>query len=297
MDSPVNADIEVKIGKESTKQIVEMVADVFSPVTELLGALGDNIRVYRTNAVLRTFEKTRKLAEKSRIQLKAPPVKFLVPFIEEASLEEDNSEITDLWAKLLYSASSEYDDYHRTFIDVVGQLTPSSAKLLEKFLNSSGTAEITPGKGKTISHKEYVAREADLEEHIYQDIINSKDDRHIMYINYLNTTKYKSILNIFGTLVRAIEIGYRNKTATVLLSEQRWESATNGIPDDIVRIECNLLDRLGLINNRLNAEWKMLSLKPNDRGPDIYFRVLRVSVTEYGRRFLEAVTDNTSPHA
>jgi hypothetical protein len=84
--------IELPVATEDSARVVDAVLDLFSPVTETLGALGDHVRLYRTNSVLKVIGETRRLADAAGIKLKRPPLRFLVPFIEEASLQEEGDE-------------------------------------------------------------------------------------------------------------------------------------------------------------------------------------------------------------
>ena len=60
-------------------------------------------------------------------------LKFAIPLLQAASLEEDDY-LQDLWAKLLVNAANESSgvDEKRTFIDILERLTPIEARILEK---------------------------------------------------------------------------------------------------------------------------------------------------------------------
>ncbi|VAV96817.1 hypothetical protein MNBD_ALPHA05-594, partial [hydrothermal vent metagenome] len=131
MELPANLNVNIKVGENTTQQLVEILENILAPGAEVLGAISDHIRIYRTNTVIKAFKKTAKLAEDANVKLVAPPVKFLVPYIEACSLENDDDELGDLWAELLFSAATDFDDYHRSFVGVLSELTPTSARLLK----------------------------------------------------------------------------------------------------------------------------------------------------------------------
>jgi len=60
------------------------------------------------------------------------PVKFLVPFLEQASLEElgNDKTVLDMWANLLASAS-HYQSRQVLFIDLLGKLSTADARMIK----------------------------------------------------------------------------------------------------------------------------------------------------------------------
>lgn len=131
--------VNVKLeGKEITKSLI----DLFSPVTELAGAIGDQVRIYRSLSTLKTLQRAKEIAEENNITLTAPPLKFLVPFIETSSLEcEAEVSMREMWAKLLVASSSEFKSEHSRFIRILNELSPKEAKLLNYICNNSNNIE------------------------------------------------------------------------------------------------------------------------------------------------------------
>jgi hypothetical protein len=74
----------------------------------------------------------RKAAELEALELAPPPTKFLVPFLEKASLEDRDEELHSRWAALLVSASTHYEARHLTFIDIMTRLSSEELVLLEE---------------------------------------------------------------------------------------------------------------------------------------------------------------------
>lgn len=282
MESPVKVNVEVQVGEESTKELVKVLTDLLSPASETLGALGDQFRFYRVNSALRAFKKTKDLAEKTGTRLCSPPVKFLVPFIEEASLEEDNSEITDLWAELLFSAGRQYSDYHRSFIGAIKELTPTSAKLLKAMIGNPAQAT-----DRSLSYTTHANSIQSIVVQTDQAIIKSlkrTSSQHTLQdrLKELQTRIYD--FQEIGLLVNDMRIENRNQEDSIVLPTKLWLKATNEIPAEDVRTDFRILSRLGLINNALDHQWHKLSGMN-----DIYFAVAYVAITEYGLRFLESV--------
>ena len=104
--------IELKI--EGTKEISKALVEMFSPVTEALGSLGDRVRVYRQLSLMRSFKRAHEIAKEEGLVLKEPPLKFLVPYMEDCSLEQpEDTTLIDMWAKLLASAGGNFKTNNR----------------------------------------------------------------------------------------------------------------------------------------------------------------------------------------
>jgi hypothetical protein len=58
------------------------------------------------------------------------PNKFLVPFLEKASLEDPESELCNSWANLLVEATRNFDPKRGVYIDILSWISPTDAKLL-----------------------------------------------------------------------------------------------------------------------------------------------------------------------
>lgn len=122
--------VEVKI--EGTKELTRALVDIFSPITEAVGSLGDRIRIYRQVSLLRSIRRAKELASTEGLILKEPPLKFLVPYLEDCSLEnpEDNT-LLDMWARLLVDASTSPKSEHNLFIRVLRELNAPEARLFQ----------------------------------------------------------------------------------------------------------------------------------------------------------------------
>ena len=130
-DLPVSAKVNVEVEGRSTDKLIDAVVDVFSPATEVLGALGDSVRLARVEIAAKITRRAKEIADAEGFNLTAPPVKFMVPFYERASLEEDE-EIAEIWARLLVAASSQHSHAHNYLIDVLTKLDHDHAALFKQ---------------------------------------------------------------------------------------------------------------------------------------------------------------------
>ena len=112
-------------------RLTHQLADLLSPLTEGVGLVGDQIRLFRQRAVVAALERAHEIARERGTKLKSIPPKFLVEWMESASLEnEEEVELRDWWAKLLVSASEDYKSAHIAYVDLLKKLDPEDAKTI-----------------------------------------------------------------------------------------------------------------------------------------------------------------------
>jgi hypothetical protein len=103
--------------------------DLISPLTEWAGLKGDELRSKRILLRLQREDILDEIVERARKKLgnlaalKPIPNKFLVPFLEQASLEDPESSLIDMWASLLSSAAQHFSSYHTHFVSIISQLS------------------------------------------------------------------------------------------------------------------------------------------------------------------------------
>jgi hypothetical protein len=118
---------------------VGLMRRLFGPAaTELGEALADRVRIYRARNLKRILDKAEKeIGARPVMEL---PLRFSIPFIEQASIE-DNETIADLWSTLLEQAAEELRDEHHLFVKILGNLTPNSVELLDWLVGEFLTEE------------------------------------------------------------------------------------------------------------------------------------------------------------
>jgi hypothetical protein len=131
------AKIEIPVSKRDTARVVDAVLDLFSPLTETFGTIGDHVRLYRTRSVLQALAETKRLAEASGIKLKQPPLKFLIPYLEGVSKEDgEDRGLRSMWANLLLQASAEDSKAHPLLVEILDRMTSKDAIYLEKIIRN-----------------------------------------------------------------------------------------------------------------------------------------------------------------
>ena len=110
-------------------------------IDELALLLQDHARVYRLKNQLRTLGKVQEMLHKAGGKVHAVPLRTLLPLLEGAALENDES-LSDKWAGLLASAASSQgiELSHPGFPRILSEMTPREAKILDKLHLIGGQA-------------------------------------------------------------------------------------------------------------------------------------------------------------
>lgn len=124
--------LSVKSGGDAAARITNTISDLLSPFSEATGVIGDVIHYYRQDMALRAIGRAREIAKKTGANLQPVPPKFLVKWVEDASLEEsENDELVDLWAGLLVSASTDFSPIHFQARRILSEITLDHIRFLE----------------------------------------------------------------------------------------------------------------------------------------------------------------------
>lgn len=115
------------------QEIVRALRSFFGPPSaEFSGLLADQVRLYRWKAATRIVDRAKKFAKAQGIFPKQIPFKFLVPFIELASLEDEDGPLTDMWAQLLVRATDQYESKLAAFTRILSEIGGVEAELLQE---------------------------------------------------------------------------------------------------------------------------------------------------------------------
>jgi hypothetical protein len=137
MTLPVKVEVDAKVGEQSSDKLIDAIVDAFSPATETLGLIGDAVRLARVSVAAKITNKAKQIAVENGLKLNTPPLKFLVPFYEKASLEDPADEsLIDMWARVLTSAASQYQDRIMRFTSILSELGKTQADLLDRIANN-----------------------------------------------------------------------------------------------------------------------------------------------------------------
>ncbi|WP_427452723.1 Abi-alpha family protein [Litorimonas sp. WD9-15] len=144
---------EISIGKEGFSfktdseagaRLANAALDFLSPITEGAGFLGTKLRGFRMEAALNALLKAKKICDENSLSINPIPPKFLLQWVEGASLEADiEDNLSELWAKLLVDASQNNPSQNLIFIDILKKLSRSHVEYLQ-YLSGSGVYDDAP---------------------------------------------------------------------------------------------------------------------------------------------------------
>ncbi|MFT3725870.1 MAG: hypothetical protein QM773_20085 [Hyphomonadaceae bacterium] len=133
---------EVVVDAKGTQTLIDAALELFSPATELIGLLGDAVRLARVEVATLITKRAKNIADTNGIVLTAPPLKFLAPFYEKASLEDvDDHEAHGRWAELLVAASTS-TGAHPRFISLMSEIEGAQARFLKEVFAGRNLDEV-----------------------------------------------------------------------------------------------------------------------------------------------------------
>lgn len=117
------------------------VQKILGPVAEAGEFLTDKIRYVRWKSSIKTLKRAQEIAQKNGISPKEVPVKFIVPFLEKASLEDESDPLIERWASLLANASGKVEFSKSVYIDILSKISNEEASLLDEIINPAAIKE------------------------------------------------------------------------------------------------------------------------------------------------------------
>jgi hypothetical protein len=146
---------------------------------EVSGLVADQIRFLRWKNAVKIVKKAARIAKENDVDPKQVPLKFIVPFIEGASLEDDvkDEKLSDMWANLLASAVTKYESRYTLYVDLLKKLSSDDAKCLSKLRSIISKESIYSDDGFDPDLWNVGDREAAIS---YTSEIFEKKKRHIL---------------------------------------------------------------------------------------------------------------------
>lgn len=256
-----NAKLELKgrIPKKSLGRIADAIADAFSPFTEARGLRGDLLRLQREEVLLEIARRAKLRADLSDETRTAIPTKFMIPFLERASLEDIESELVDWWASLLAAAVSDVGIQHPIFPEILSRITPAEAKALNMI---SGQA----------SRNELKQEELDFDglyREVFPELAKSSDttlpDEEVR--SRLNN--YRHLVSMNGGLVTYLaDVDPRPPSFFDIRSEPAFEPLTANSSLDVL-LSLGIIERTHrgyAVPSRLTRQIRLTTLSPTKVG-------------------------------
>jgi hypothetical protein len=126
-------ELVIKTGTEQLFAPLQRLLDqlIGPAATEVGLSLSDSVKVWRFKRQLRLLQEVKRLVEDSGKQIKPIATRLFFPVLEAASIEDDD-EMQTRWAALLANEATNVGSVHPCYIDVLKQLSPDDARLLDK---------------------------------------------------------------------------------------------------------------------------------------------------------------------
>lgn len=115
------------------KSATEFLNKLLGPASEEVGLLlGERARTFRLRNMLKTLGKTQEMLKNASIEPKSVELRVLIPLLDGASLE-DNESLSVKWASLLANAtiSGQAANIAQIFSNILSQLSPADALILD----------------------------------------------------------------------------------------------------------------------------------------------------------------------
>jgi Abortive infection alpha len=127
------------------KEIVAGVRTVLGPSGRELGELvADRVRFWRWRQLVKIMKRAAEIKKRRRRKQIDVPLKFFLPFVEEASKESDDA-LVELWANLLASADDGTTGFDILCIDLLKRIGREEAALLLKLDDARSSAPVLSG--------------------------------------------------------------------------------------------------------------------------------------------------------
>ena len=125
-------DLGDKVIEKLLEPMGDMLRKIAGPVSGELGeSIGVVARHYRYKLAVKMLQKTERMLREAGINPRAVPPRVFLPIIENASVQDDD-DLHTRWAALLANAAAASESVHPSYIEVLRQLTPDDAKLLDR---------------------------------------------------------------------------------------------------------------------------------------------------------------------
>jgi len=213
------ASLEVKVSTEipaqSTGRLLDALTDIIRPFSERRGLKADQIRLQREEVAIEIARRAHHRMEIENQPTNTLPNKFLVPFLEKASLEELDSVLVDRWADLWASCSAYPASAHPMFVKILSEMTGNDAFLLRN-IAFNFIDKVTCDFEFIHWHEDWSVRHelAEWFKDNEQEIGAEYDENNLPNVDII----YPHIMDIFG----APGVSLMEITVTEIESNQFW---------------------------------------------------------------------------
>jgi hypothetical protein len=125
-------DLTSEIVKQGLEPIGDIVKRIAGPLADEIGEyFAAVVQPYRIVRQAQAIRKAQQMLREVGISPQTVPPRLLLPILEGAAIE-DNEDLHSRWAALLANAAASSLSVHPSYIEILKQLAPDDAVLLEK---------------------------------------------------------------------------------------------------------------------------------------------------------------------
>ncbi len=115
-----------------SKPLPEELTSLLKPFSQHQPIQTNQVRLQRIDVLVDIASRARATLDREGLYGGSVPNKFLVPFLEKASLEDWASELRDAWANLLFRAATKYDTKLNVYVDILSKISAREAQFLQR---------------------------------------------------------------------------------------------------------------------------------------------------------------------
>jgi hypothetical protein len=138
------SDALAKVAEKVLEPAADLIKRIGGPVADEIGEyLAASVRPYTVVRQVEAVAKAQQMLNDRGLSTHSVPPRLLLPILEGASIE-DEEDLHTKWSALLANAASS-DKVHPSYVEILKQLTPDDARLLDKLY------EYTNARGKWLN--------------------------------------------------------------------------------------------------------------------------------------------------
>lgn len=249
----LNAKIDVPA--DVSREALAFFQRIIGPVAEASDFLSDKIRFFRWKSAAKTISRAREIAKQRGVEPQEIPLKFLVPFLEKSSLEDEDSPLIEGWANLLVGASQDFNTKHKIYIDILSVIGGKEAKFLKELRENLWTlpnfmSEILLGDMEDFFFEEQMTR---LVDEVFNSLFETPSESPISVVPI--SESFEKIINGTGGSIVNLSVygvGFEiiKDEAGITISQELIPSIYHLQSLNLVEIQKRNFDRVEKNSNR-----------------------------------------------
>jgi hypothetical protein len=184
------SDPNTELAKLALEPITDMLKRIAGPLADEIGeSLGVVARHYRFRLGVKMLQKTQRMLREAGITPQAVPPRLFLPILENASIQDDE-DLHTRWAALLANAATSPKSVHPSYIEILKQLDPQDAALLDKLYDYSKethNSAVRPWMNATYAEKAERLEAGDNPEIAFNNLVRLGLIEHLYEIDQKKT--------------------------------------------------------------------------------------------------------------